>query len=289
MLAWMVYVTVVTLLLGLAALAAERSAQIRRAPTRWIWGVGIVASVALPMAISSVSIQLPDLSGAAGRFTPPVFPLRQLTAGALQPSAWLDTTIGPLGRAPDLDVLLTWAWTAASVLIFLAILGNGAVVFLRKRSWEGRVIAGAPVFVSEDVGPAVVGLLRPCVVVPRWIETAAPETQTLVLAHERSHLQAGDAQWLGMAILLIAAMPWNLPLWWQLRRLRFAIEVDCDRRVLNAGHDLARYGETLLMVGEGQSRPIAVVAAMSESRSFLEQRIRKMIGKQKKLAWAGAT
>ena len=35
-----------------------------------------------------------------------------------------------------------------------------------------------------------------------------------------------------MAVVL---MPWNLPLWWQWRRLRFAIEVDCDARVLASG------------------------------------------------------
>jgi len=90
---------------------------------------------------------------------------------------------------------------------------------------------------------------------------------------------------LAIAILLIVAMPWNLPLWWQLRRLRFAIEMDCDARVLKGGHDVSRYGEALIMVGERQSSRIAVVAAMSESKSFLEQRIRKMLWKQKKFAW----
>ena len=149
-------------------------------------------------------------------------------------------------------------------------------------------MAGASVYVSEDVGPAVVGLLRPRIVVPRWITQAGPETQALVLAHEQSHLDANDAQLLTVAILLIVAMPWNLPLWWQLRRLRFAIEVDCDARVLKGGHDVSRYGATLVMVGERQSGRMVTVAAMSESKSFLEQRIRKMLSTRKKFAWASA-
>lgn len=289
MLAWMVYVAAVSLLLGLAALAAERSAQMRRAPARGLWGASIIASLALPAVISSVSIRIPNFLGAARSFTPPEFPLWQFTAGVLQPTAWLDTTIGPLGRAPSLDALLAWAWLAASVIFLLVILANGALPLRRKRSWERRTIAATPVFVSEDVGPAVVGLLRPCIVIPRWIAGATPETQALVLAHERSHLEASDARLLAIAILLIAAAPWNLPLWWQLQRLRFAIEVDCDRRVLNAGHDVGRYGETLIVVAQRQSRRIGVVAAMSESRSSLEQRISKMVSKPKKLAWAGAT
>ena len=37
MLSWMLYSIVVSLLMGLAALALERSAQIRQRPARWLW------------------------------------------------------------------------------------------------------------------------------------------------------------------------------------------------------------------------------------------------------------
>jgi len=83
-------------------------------------------------------------------------------------------------------------------------------------------------------------------------------------------------------------MPWNLPLWWQLRRLRFAVEIDCDARVLRRGYDVSRYGETLIAVGERQSATIAMVAAMSEPRSLLEQRICNMLRKKTKYAHATA-
>jgi hypothetical protein len=290
MLAWMIYVVVVTLILGAAAFVAERSSQIRKAPTRWLWAVSICASLLLPVVMSSVSIQLPSASSTTGQNAPqrPI-PLRQMTSGAIQPSAWLGVGTERRAAAPDVDTILARAWIGASGLILLAILFSGAQLYRRKRGWVRQVIAGVPAYVSEDVGPAVVGLLRPQIVAPRWIMEATPETQALVMAHEQSHLDAKDAQLLAVAILLIVAMPWNLPLWWQLRRLRFAIEMDCDARVLRIGHDASRYGETLIMVGERQSNSIAVVAAMSESKSFLEQRIRKMLWKQKKFAWASAT
>ena len=70
-----------------------------------------------------------------------------------------------------------------------------------------------------------------------------------------------------------------MPLWWQLRRLRYAIEIDCDARVLKGGVDPAHYGETLIAVGERQSAYVGAVAAMSESKSFLEERIEHMIRK----------
>jgi beta-lactamase regulating signal transducer with metallopeptidase domain len=290
MLAWMVYVLVVTAILAAAAFAAERSAQIRKASTRWLWVASICASLVLPVVISSVSIQVPSLTSAVGQTAPQkLIPLRQMTSSAIQPSAWLGAGTQRRAAAPDVDTILARAWAGASGLLFLAILFSGAQLYRRKRDWERQVMAGAAVFVSEDVGPAIVGLLRPHIVVPRWIIHATAETQGLVLAHEQSHLDAKDAQLLAVAILLIVAMPWNLPLWWQLRRLRFAIEVDCDTRVLKIGHDASRYGETLIMVGERQSNRIAVVAAMSESKSFLEQRIRTMLRKQKKFAWASAS
>jgi hypothetical protein len=54
MLAWMSYVIVVSLLLSLAALAMERSARVRQKPTRWLWGTSMIASLLVPLVISSV-------------------------------------------------------------------------------------------------------------------------------------------------------------------------------------------------------------------------------------------
>jgi bla regulator protein blaR1 len=133
--------------------------------------------------------------------------------------------------------------------------------------------------VTSDVGPAVVGLMRPRIVVPRWVTMALPSHQAAVIAHEQSHLDARDPQLFTFALALLVFMPWNLPLWWQLRRLRYAIEIDCDARVLKGGVDPAHYGETLIVVGERQSAYVGAVAAMSESKSFLEERIEHMIRK----------
>jgi hypothetical protein len=138
-------------------------------------------------------------------------------------------------------------------------------------------MAGTSVYIAPDVGPAVVGLLRPRIVVPEWLEHASPSRQLMVLTHEQSHLAARDPQVLTVALFLLVLMPWNLPLWWQLHRLRYAIEVDCDARVVKAGVDTAQYGETLIDVSQRPSGYIGSVAAMTESRSFLEERITIMI------------
>ena len=70
-------------------------------------------------------------------------------------------------------------------------------------------------------------------------DDALPSHQAAVIAHEQSHLEARDPQLFTLALALLVFMPWNLPLWWQLRRLRYAIEIDCDARVLKGGVDPA--------------------------------------------------
>jgi len=272
MLAWMVYVVTVSTFLCGAAFAAEYQARLRRTTTRWIWMVVIVASLLLPTVIASVSVQLAGIFDLS--VSPKVVAIREVTTTRLSPASWLaaDTVLQATVR--NWDPILRYAWLSVSGLMLAALIGSGVLLFRRIRTWHLETIAGTQVYVAENVGPAVVGLLRSRIVVPRWLLTAPEAQQAAVIAHEQSHLEAGDPQMLTIALGLLVLMPWNLPLWWQLRRLRRAIEVDCDIRVLRRGVDRKSYGETLLDVGSRQSGYIGSVAAMSESRSFLEQRIK---------------
>jgi bla regulator protein BlaR1 len=284
MLLWMLYVIVVSLFLSGAALAAERAERLRRGSTRWVWALGIVASLLVPATIASVSIQLPQIPN----FVTPavsqrVVALRQITAKELSPSSFLGAGARQFAARPSLDTLLKRVWLAASVAMLLALLFSAAYLLYRKRRWERGTIAGAPVYITEHAGPAVVGIFRPRIVIPRWVQKASPEIQGHIIAHEQAHLDAHDVGLFTGALFLLVCMPWNLSLWWQLRRLRCAIEVDCDARVLKAGHDTASYGETLIVVGERRSLYIGAVAGMSESKSFLEDRISIMV--QKPARW----
>jgi hypothetical protein len=289
MLGWMVYVLLVSALLAGAAYVGERASLARKAPTRWLWGLCISASLIAPTAISTLAVQLPDVSSLLGQGgTSHIVPLRQITAGARAPSAWLIASAGKVSAMPGLDSLIIGAWGLTSLALILAVVVHSVRLLSRKRRWEIARVSGAEVFVAEDIGPAVVGLLGPRIVVPRWLLGASAAEQALVIAHEQSHLEANDAQVLAAAVLMICLMPWNLPMWWALRRLRHAIEIDCDARVLRRGHAVGTYGAALIMVGARQSSHFAVVAGMSESKSFLEKRIETMISKRSKYAWASA-
>jgi hypothetical protein len=64
--------------------------------------------------------------------------------------------------------------------------------------------------------------------------------------------------------------------WWALRRLRTAIEVDCDRRVLREFPDVTRYGRLLVDVAQRAVGSSFAVAGFSERAAPLAQRIQAM-------------
>jgi hypothetical protein len=286
MLAMIGYVLIVGTILSLAALLAEQAAKQRRTAKRWIWLIAMLASLSLPLIVPNVTVQVPNLIHQASVQGP--MALREATSVHL-PMAIFDlgmqNTDVTSGR---FETVFHEVWLAMSMCVLAGLLLSGGLVYWRKRRWMHGTLCGAPVLVAPDVGPAVVGLLRPCIVIPAWLLQESAARQRHVLAHEQSHLDAADPQVLTIALCLLVAMPWNMPLWWQFRRLRRAIEVDCDARVLSRGATVTDYCDTLIQVEQNPSRSIGAVAAMSESKSFLEQRIRIMLLKPGKRARVAA-
>lgn len=101
---------------------------------------------------------------------------------------------------------------------------------------------------STNMSPALVGALRPRIVVPAdFDQRYTPEQQSLILAHERCHLRRGDAQ-LTLLACLLRSLFWFNPLvhlaW---SRFRIDQELACDASVLRV-HPASRreYAETML-------------------------------------------
>jgi len=167
-------------------------------------------------------------------------------------------------------------WAVASVC-WLGLLGLSAMILSRRATrWRPEVIEGVPVFVSHAMGPALMGVFTPGIVLPGWALELPRERLRLAIAHEREHASARDPLLLLAAALALAAMPWNPALWYAFARLRLAVEVDCDRRVLLAHPDVGLYGALLLDVGERTLAGATPVAALAESSSNLERRLHLM-------------
>src|SRR5207248_6363600 len=110
----------------------------------------------------------------------------------------------------------------------------------------------------------------------------------LMLAHEDEHVRARDPWLLAAAAALVLLAPWNLMLWWQLGRLRLAVGMDCDARVLAHDGDAPAYGELLLRVVQRRARLPLGAPALGEPVSFLGRRIRRMATALPRWRWGGA-
>ena len=181
-----------------------------------------------------------------------------------------------------LDELAALAWSLASAALLGFYLFSAWRLARRSRQWRSTTVDGQAIEVAPDIGPAVFGWGRPRVIFPRWLTGAPHDVQRLALTHEREHLAARDPQWLSGVTLLGALFPWNVPLMWMKRRLRFAMEVDCDARVLRTGADANDYGLALLYVSERQSRAPVTAIALIERKSQLERRINVMFSTPRK-------
>lgn len=284
MLAWIVYLNLVALLLSLAALVVERIALARRWATRSVWAAAFAAAFIAPLFIASVQFEIPNSVSESKPAR--IVPLREITSNNLSPRMWIDTIPNGPVKVRLAEPWLFRIWGAVSVSILIAVFLSGFYLAWGRRNWLSTTLCGSAVLISERTGPAVVGFIRPRIVLPRWVLQASDEDQALVMAHERSHIAARDPQLFLAALLLLVVAPWNLPLWWQLRRLRRAIEIDCDARVLAEGRNMRNYGALLLEVGRRHSgAAFSGVLAMSEHKSNLETRISIMIEHSSQKVW----
>jgi beta-lactamase regulating signal transducer with metallopeptidase domain len=268
---WMIYCALWSLPISAAAWLIERVLRRGRAPLRGVW----IAALSLLIVGPVVGYALPRASAVAPASSPNVsLPGVVVTSYVPLRHASPPLSAVPRPEASTNTALVVWAMLSAAVLLYVA-LGFGYLGYLRRR-WRAARVCDTEVMVSEGVGPAVVGILRPQIVIPEWVLELDPRQLSLVLRHEREHQRAGDAALLALAQLVVVAVPWNPIAWWQVRRLRLAIELDCDARVLRAEPDVRSYGNLLLDVRRPRRAFAFAGASLADRAGDLEQRIRMM-------------
>ena len=219
------------------ALAGDASLRRRSAATRrGVWALAITVALALPC--TRLALDAPTL--------------------AVQ---------------PRIAALLLAVWAIGAVVLGLR-LGLGVRAARRVRAtserldvsaWQEslRTLGGAAELrVSDELrSPAVLGVWRPAIVVPREMLGLPATERRSLLAHELAHVARADGLLLA-AGAVVRAIYWVCPLaWTALRRLRARAEDAADDAVLHAGVPSSSYAAQLVAVARAQLERAGRVAA----------------------------
>lgn len=279
---WMAWSLAVSGLFGIAALLLEIGMGTRGFPLRRIWIVALLASASWSAAPWFTSARTPEagafafgsLGSSAGSNA--AFELAAITF----PGASVMVDASRSAVVAGLDSLLLWIWGATSLMLIVLVVGTLIRLDRQYYRWRPAVVDTVQVMVATNMGPAVAGFLYPTVVIPEWLLTAEPSRRSLVIAHEQEHIRARDMRWIALGVALVVAMPWNIALWWQFRRLKRAIEMDCDTRVLRRCADRRAYARALVDIGLRTRSGMLTVGAGAGSPSLLEMRVKRILEPQ---------
>ncbi|MEX2602354.1 MAG: M56 family metallopeptidase, partial [Balneolaceae bacterium] len=276
----------VSLLFAAGARMLEVASRGFRSPTRFLWLAALLLTAGLA-AIAPLRTSAPEISATETVYTPEEGDASTV-ASYSQPSL-SDRAIKTIRQLRDWPMTLLASrtgekigpvagmiWLLLTLILFsVGVITLGRYHYLRKR-WPVVNVSGCEARLTPDRGPALIGVIRPEIVVPEWLLNASDEERKLVVMHELEHLRARDPMVLILGCLIVALIPWNPVVWWMLYRLRLCIELDCDARVLNKGALPRSYGSMLLDVAGRNSGLLHGVPAFSGSPSILKQRLLAM-------------
>lgn len=285
--AWMLYVLLVGTLLACAALAVDGALRRTGMATRWVWTIALMATVVLAAiaaahtkpttALTIPSVNMVEATPAGG---PPSAPSLIATLGRARQAVEQTIARGIVAierQVPErmsLALVIGWAVLSAAVFALLVIVNRR--VDRARRTWPLAQVHGTSVRIAPEIGPAVVGFAHPEIVVPAWLLGRRDDEQRLVIVHEREHVAARDQLVLTGAWCAVALLPWHPAAWWMLSRLRLAIELDCDARVLHRGVSPRPYGALLIDIA-GQCAGLRIGAlALADTTTHLERRLLAM-------------
>ncbi len=294
---WIAQLALLGGLLAVAAYGAESALKVARRQTRWVWvaamgltlALGAVAPTRLAGTSPQLALQVTSVTTTGATLTS----TREGLFAALQAS-WHDATAviaSQVQRAwglwhdvmPDgteRGLLIAWALTSAALLI--AFVAVHLRYQRRRKTWPLGDVLGTTVRIASDTGPAVIGVTSAEIVLPQWLLGRDDREQRLVLEHELEHVRQHDPLLLTVAQAAVILLPWNPAMWWMASRLRLAVELDCDRRVLRRGASARDYGTLLIDLTDHRTGFGAALPAFSCSPSNLERRLVAMTPKRLK-------
>ncbi|MEN6627090.1 MAG: M56 family metallopeptidase [Candidatus Sumerlaeia bacterium] len=142
-------------------------------------------------------------------------------------------------------------------------------------------IAAAPELRVSDAldSPALGGVLKPVVLLPRWIaEQAGREQIAWLVRHELMHFKQRDP--LALAVRRVAEILFffHPAVWWAGRKWEESMELACDRALLKTDDDAHSYAEQLYWVLEHKAnRQRMLKAGLCATRTQIGKRIASLL------------
>ncbi len=290
--------------LGVVALAMLAMAFCRRPSMRYLIGVAALAvMLAAPAATVLVLMRppvsvLPILSKPAVpanrvAVTIPQLPAYPVVAGA-------DRVIAAVAEAPSrMPNLLPWlvrAWLCGVAVFSLRFAGGFLLLEHRRRTQSGPPSARMLAICQElqrQLGldraiqylecawveaPAVIGWLRPAMLLPVFALTGLSEEQfRAVIAHELAHIRRHD--WLVnlFQVLVETLLFYHPAMWWLNRRIRAERELCCDEIAVALTGSRLEYARALAQMAEWKN---VSLLAMAANRGPLSERILHVLGRR---------
>ncbi|MBC8065783.1 MAG: M48 family metalloprotease, partial [Chlorobia bacterium] len=202
----------------------------------------------------------------------------------------VDLSFAPIAvEEPVSQPLPIWLWIwglGVSAIMLKIMVGVVRVHLLRRNSFQLEKLSNnVAVYATDDAGPAVVGALRPAVLMPRkLLNSLSDEEIRDVLAHEFAHI-AHRHLIVALFQRLLAAVYWPHPLIHLLNReLITAREEICDNAVLRTA-GAARYARVLLRVAECRLQPRQFSASLGlfGPSTSLEQRVKSLLDPNRRI------
>lgn len=234
-----------------AMAAAIALVLVARKPMRQAFGARVAYGLWLAVPLAALAALLPTgiVFEPAAAFEAPLF-LEQAQAApstaSPAASAAVPMTVSA-GFSVDALALPALAFWALGTLIGLGALAMRQRHFVKANALD-KLAGPVHVAASDKVGPAVIGLWRPRIIVPsNFRDTYTARERALIFAHERAHIHTGDMRLNALALLLVCLNWFNPLAYLAYRAFRQDQELACDERVMrrHAGKRKS-YAEALL-------------------------------------------
>ena len=210
-------------------------------------------------------------TAAAGRQSP----------GAVFPAAavvWL------IGISVLLLLCAIWLRKGCSVLRFAVPLDQNAVV----DEWRAAHRMRRPLRILQSdriTTPLAIGIMRPCIILPKALSLSNRQTVRYILTHEYCHIRRFDMLWKVLALCTVCVHWFNPLAWVMLVLLNRDLEITCDELVLRRlgadAEEKKAYAYSLIEMAETRGR--LSLFSSHFSRNAVEERITAMM-KHKKAA-----